>query len=219
VSAMPSFRDRQEAGHLLGERYRQHSSFQRDALVLGLVRGGAVVAQSLAAAAGLGWDILIVRKIGAPHQPEYAVGAFCEPDCVLYNTEALRSLRLDAEWQQAAAAAARRQCAALQVELRGGAGLPELAGRQVVLTDDGIATGLSMFAAIAAVRQQAAGLLVAAPVIAPEARQRMEQDGLQVLCLAAPAGFRAVGQYYNDFSAVSSSQVSTLLAARTPASI
>lgn len=215
MTAQLPFHSREEAGAQLGERLRTSMAAGSDSLVLGLVRGGAVIAKYLAQSAGLPWDILIVRKIGAPHQPEYAVGAFAEPDTSLFNTEALQALRLDENWQTQAAARAARQCLILQQELRGSATLPVIAGRHIVLCDDGIATGFSMFAAIAAVRQAGAvEITIAVPVLAPDAKARFSQMDLRLVYLACPAGFHAVGQYYLDFRPVSSDEVRRLLDAR-----
>jgi len=216
VSVKLPFRNRAEAGRLLGEMLAADAAAAPDSLALGLVRGGAVIAQQLAAAARLSWDILIVRKIGAPYQPEYAVGAYAEPGATLFNPEALHSLHLDKQWQEQAAARAAQQCTALQQELRGGQGAPDLRGRHVVLTDDGIATGFSMFAAIEAAHQAgAAQITVAVPVLAPAAKADLMKMDLSLVYLACPAQFHAVGQFYVDFGPVTSAEVRALLDQRT----
>jgi putative phosphoribosyl transferase len=215
MSAGLPFPDRVQAGRVLGEALRSQLTPPDDALILGLVRGGAVIAAQAAQSANLAWDILIVRKIGAPHQPEYALGAYVESGGHLLNEDVIRGMGLSQQWSDEALRRAARECAALHEELRAGAPPPELAGRFVILTDDGMATGLTMLAAIAAVQHAGASETCAAvPVLAREGPALLREAGVRCAYLAIPPDFRAVGQYYTNFQPVSSSEVRALLAAR-----
>jgi predicted phosphoribosyltransferase len=186
-----------------------------DSIVLGLVRGGAVVARAVAAACSLPWDVFVVRKIGAPDQPEYAVGAVCETGRYITNQSAIDLMHLDDEWVNRAVEAATARCLALSRELRTEVSAPDLEQKRVVLVDDGIATGLTMRAAIAGVRRSSAReVLVAVPVLAPDALRMLRSLEVPAIYLAAPAGFRAVGQYYADFRPVTTTEVVELLSER-----
>ncbi len=216
MNASLPFADRAEAGRLLGAAIKLELSPPPDALILGLVRGGAVVAAELALAVGMEWDVMIVRKVGAPRQPEYALGAYAESGGYLLNEEVIERLGLTQQWRDAALQHAAQECAALHAELRQSAAPPMLAGRSVVLTDDGMATGLTMFAAIdAAKRAHAAEVCVAIPVLARDCPALLRQAGVRFTYLACPADFQAVGQYYRDFHPVSSAEVRDLLAGRS----
>lgn len=209
------FSDRREAGHLLGTRLAAEFALDSGTLTLGLVRGGAVIACYLAGAAGLAWDILLVRKLGAPHQPEYAIGAFAEPGLVQVNAAVMAEMGLDAVWLAATRARAEQECAHLHRELRGDRPAPALRSRDLVLCDDGMATGLTMQAAIAAVRGAGAGrIIVAVPVLPSDAVSMLERLKVELCYLACPSSFTAVGQFYSDFSAVASQEVRQLLGNR-----
>jgi putative phosphoribosyl transferase len=210
------FADRAEAGKLLGAAVREKLEPQGGALVLGLVRGGAAVACKLAEAAGLRWDVLIVRKIGAPHQPEYALGAYAESGGYMLNEDVIHDMRLPQEWREQALRRAAEECHALHDELRGGAEPPALQGRQLILTDDGMATGLTMLTAIDAARRAGAEeVCVAVPVLARDGPALLREAGVRFTYLACPADFHAVGQFYRDFHAVSSLEVQEMLASRS----
>jgi putative phosphoribosyl transferase len=215
MSVTLPFADRTQAGQLLAEAVRVELAPPADALVLGLVRGGAVVAAHLAQAAGLAWDVLIVRKIGAPRQPEYALGAYAESGAYLLNEEVIERMGLAQAWRDKALRQAAQECAALHKELRGGAPPPALTGRHVILTDDGMATGLTMLAALDAARRAGASeVCVAVPVLARDGPALLREARVRFTYLACPPEFHAVGQFYSDFAPVSSSEVRELLAAR-----
>ncbi len=202
------FADRSEAGRRLAERLTSHA----DALVLALPRGGVPVAYEIAKALNAPLDVVVVRKIGAPHQPEYALGALveaAEPILVL-NPEA-RGFERHIE----------RACARQRVELerrrelyRGSRSRHEVAGREVIVVDDGIATGASLRAALTALRQAGARCIIAAVPVAP-ADSVAELEGLadEIVVLATPDPFMAVGHFYADFSQTSDDEVVRLLAA------
>jgi putative phosphoribosyl transferase len=209
------FADREDAGRKLGLKLSLDLTLSSSALVLGLVRGGAITAEAVAAELGLPWDVLIVRKIGAPQQPEYAVGAYAESGAKLLNENAVQLLGLDEVWLERASRQASAECERLHRELRGELDKPELMGREIVLTDDGMATGSSMRAAIQATRAaHAARIVVAVPVLAPEARSMLEREGVEHCYLGCPLDFHAVGQFYADFRPVGSAQVRAALMSR-----
>jgi putative phosphoribosyl transferase len=159
--------------------------------------------------------VFIVRKVGAPDQPEYAVGAVCENGRYITNQSALDMLGLDDDWVSNSVMDAAARCNKLSIELRAAAPAPRIKDRDIVLVDDGIATGLTMRAAIAGARSAGASrIIVAVPVLSPDALAMLRSMGLEICYLSAPAGFRAVGQYYSSFDPVAASQVVELLAAR-----
>lgn len=215
MSALLPFADRAQAGQLLAPAVVAELAPPAEALVLGLVRGGAVVAAHLAQAAGLAWDVLIVRKIGAPRQPEYALGAYAESGAYLLNEDVIEHMGLAQTWRDQALRQAAQECSALHTELRGTAPPPVLSGRWVILTDDGMATGLTMLAAVDAARRAGASeVCVAVPVLARDGPALLREAQARFTYLACPPDFHAVGQFYDDFTPVSSSEVRELLAAR-----
>lgn len=215
MSPLLPFANRAQAGQLLAEALRAELAPPNDALVLGLVRGGAIVAAHLAEAVGLAWDIMIVRKIGAPRQPEYALGAYAESGAYLLNEEMIEHMGLSQAWRDQALRQAAQECTALNTELRGSMPPPKLTGRYVILTDDGMATGLTMLVALDAARRAGASdVCVAVPVLARDGPALLREAQVRFTYLACPPEFHAVGQYYSDFMPVSSSQVHDLLAAR-----
>jgi putative phosphoribosyl transferase len=182
-----------------------------DVLVLGLPRGGVPVAHAVASALAAPLDVFVVRKLGAPQQPELALGAIASGGTIVLNDDIVRQLGVDATRLQPIIDAQRREVDARERRYRGQRPPLDLNGRTVVLVDDGLATGATMRAAIAAVRSAAAAMIVAVPVAAPEAvaELRGEVDRLEVV--STPPGFAAVGLWYRDFRQVSDEEVRRLL--------
>jgi putative phosphoribosyl transferase len=207
------FRDRKAAGRLLAERLKT-MSLDRP-VVLALPRGGVPVGFEIVTALGAPLDLVLVRKIGAPDQPELALGAVVDgsrPEIVL-NEDIVRHLAVPEAWIEAAA---ERQLAEIERRRRlyfaGRARVP-LAGRTAIVVDDGIATGATMEAALHATRRAApAQLVLAVPVAPPDTLERLRQEVDKVVCLAAPAFFGAVGSFYEDFDQVEDETVADLLA-------
>ena len=201
----PLFTNRAEAGQKLAGALRP---LPDDAIVVGLARGGAVVAAALARALGRQLDVLAVRKIGHPAQPEYALGAVAasgEP--YIRGHESLTS---DDIRDGVAAAAA--EAASLDAALHAGSQALSLAGKPCVLTDDGLATGATMQAAARwAQRGGAREITVAVPVGARRTVAALERVVDRVVCLESPRGFVAVGLYYEDFRQVDNAEVVRLL--------
>ncbi|WP_249932965.1 phosphoribosyltransferase family protein [Blastococcus sp. CCUG 61487] len=208
------FRDRVEAGRALAMRLAELAG--PDLVVLGLPRGGVVVAAEVAAALGGALDIVVVRKVGVPGRPELAMGAVAAAGEEL---ETVRDARVLASAAVDEATFERARSQEL-VELRrredayrqGRPPMP-LTGRRVVLVDDGLATGSTMRAAVAAVRREKPARLVAAvPVGSPAACAALATEVDEVACLWAPGSFRAVGQAYDDFRPTTDDEVREALA-------
>jgi len=207
------FTNRTAAGQILGARLA-HLRGQRP-LVLGIPRGGVPVAAPVAAATEGDLDVILVRKLRSPGAPEVAMGAVDEAGHVLRLHPGHVS---DAAWE----AEVRTQAAAIRARrtlLSGVRPAVPLRGRVVVLVDDGVATGATMRAAVAAAKRQgAARVVVALPVAAADAVAPLEAAADEVVCLHVPAWFTGVGACYDDFGEVSDAEVVALLRPTTPAS-
>ena len=209
----PRFPDRRAAGRALA-RQIQHLAGP-DTIILGLPRGGLPVADEVAQALQAPLDIILVRKIGMPMNPELAMGAIAGPEgkTQVLNTELVRFYGIDAATIEAQAAPERAELARRRklwgTRLQPGG----LRGKVVVLVDDGIATGATMRAAIAAVRaDQPRRVVVAAPVAAPDTLEVMSRLADEVVCLSAPSDFTAVGRHYASFPQLGDDEVRTILA-------
>jgi putative phosphoribosyl transferase len=205
------FSDRRDAGVKLAAalgRYRD----QKGVLVLGLPRGGVTVADEVARALHAPLDILIVRKIGFPTNPELAVGAVAETGAVVLNQQIISGYGVRQDYLDRETARQREEIARRKELYRGGRGIPPLAGKTVILIDDGVATGATMKAAIAALRQEEPARLVAAlPVASPDAEREIGRMVDELVCLHAPFGFMAVGGYYRNFDQVEDAEVVEML--------
>jgi putative phosphoribosyl transferase len=202
------FRDRVDAGQQLAVALAAYAHAP-DALVLGVPRGGVIVAAEVARELGLPLDVIVVRKIGAPGNPEFAVGAVDEGGNIVDSggTWASESY-LRAEAEVGRAEIARRLAA-----YRSGRRPLELAGKTAVLVDDGIATGMTLRAAVASLRHRGAGrVIVAAPVAAPGAIGALTEAVDELIVLSAPDGFYAVGQFYRVFDQTEDAEVISALA-------
>jgi putative phosphoribosyl transferase len=206
--AAPLFEDRREAGRLLGAELRDRWP-GGDAVVIGLARGGVEVAAEVASALGAPLDVLAVRKVGLPWQPEYAIGAATPGDGVYLRS---RGGLTRVEFEQAVAQA-KRKAEALDARLRGKRPAVELRGVRAVLVDDGLATGATMFAAIRwARRRDARRVVVGVPVAAAQTVDLIRAQADEVVCLYELEDFGAVGLWYGDFTQVSDDEVVALLA-------
>ena len=209
--ALP-FRDRVQAGRMLAralEAYRGRG----DVLVLALPRGGVPVACEIAAALGAQVDLMIVRKLGTPGQEELAMGAIASGGIRVLNEDVVGPLGISEMALAQVEARERREIERREREYRGERPRPAVAGRCVVLVDDGVATGATMRAAIAGLRrQQPARLVVAVPVAPPETVEVLKAEADEVVCLAAPEIFMAIGRWYIDFAQLSDDDVRECLA-------
>lgn len=206
------FRDRSEAGRLLAQRLGDYAN-RSDVLVLALPRGGVPVAREIAQQLRAPLDVFLVRKLGVPWHRELAMGAIASGGIEVLNDEVVRLYGIPRHVLDAVAAAEAEELDRRMREYRGVRPLPELAGRIVVLVDDGIATGSTMRAAITAVRrQQPAAIIVAVPVAAVETCEALRHEVDRLVCLITPPTFTAVGDWYDDFAQTSDEQVRTHLA-------
>jgi putative phosphoribosyl transferase len=206
------FRDRSEAGRLLAQRLGDYAN-RSDVLVLALPRGGVPVAREIAQQLRAPLDVFLVRKLGVPWHRELAMGAIASGGIEVLNDEVVRLYGIPRHVLDAVAAAEAEELDRRMREYRGVRPLPELAGRIVVLVDDGIATGSTMRAAITAVRrQQPAAIIVAVPVAAVETCEALRHEVDRLVCLITPPTFAAVGDWYDDFAQTSDEQVRTHLA-------
>jgi predicted phosphoribosyltransferase len=206
------FDNRVEAGRALARSLSAYRGAP-DAIVLALPRGGVPVGFEVAQALGLPLDVLVVRKLGLPGQPELAMGAIATGGALVLNEEVLRfaggrEVALEQVRQREQLELERRER-----QYRGGRPPLQLAGRTGILIDDGLATGATMEVAVRALRGLGATrIVVAVPVASSEARDRIAEVADEVVCLETPRFFSAVGQWYRDFGQTSDEEVSELLA-------
>ena len=204
------FADREEAGEQLAEKMKAHS--WDNPLFLALPRGGVVVARSLQRQLGGELDLYITRKIGAPSQPELAIGAVAGDGSKVLDYNLIRRLNISEDYVEKKAASEQEEIERRMQVYRGERPLPEYAGRQVVLVDDGVATGSTVMAAIQGLKEHdPAELMVAVPVGPPDTIDRIacEVDG--VFFVDAPPSFMAVGQFYVRFAQVQDQEVIDIL--------
>ena len=205
------FHDRTSAGRALARRLRPYAA-RPDVLVLALPRGGVPVAYEVARTLGAPLDVFLVRKLGVPGQEELAMGAIATGGVRVVNPEVVRALGLPREVLDAAAAAEQRELERRERAYRDDRPLPEVRGRAVILIDDGLATGTTMRAAVAALRQQGpARIVVAVPVAAASSCEDLRDLVDEVFCLQTPEPFYAVGSWYEDFTQTSDAEVHALL--------
>ena len=205
------FESRKEAGRLLAKELIG-SQADKKTVVLGLPRGGVVVAEQVARLLNLPLDVILLRKLPYPPQPELAVGAVAEHGAVFINEEFRKAAREDSSWLEEIVREQRaviRERARLYRPHRRSA---DLRGKTVLLVDDGIATGATMKAAIQAARAAGASrVVVAIPVAAPSSIRELQAEADEVVCLDAPEDFYAVGQAYQSFDQVSDEEVISIL--------
>ncbi len=203
------FDDRLDAGRQLAAAVADRVRGE-DVVVLGLPRGGVPVAACLAAALHAPLDVLLVRKVGHPRHPEFAIGAVAEGGVEVHDEAAQR--RLPRAVVADAVGRARHELRERANRYRGVAPPVPVEGRTVVVVDDGLATGATARSALRAVRaRRPARLVLAVPVASPRGLQTVRGAADDVVCLGAPADFRAVGNHYRDFSATTDDEVRALL--------
>jgi putative phosphoribosyl transferase len=210
------FQDRSDAGRQLAEELVSYAE-RDDVIVLGLPRGGVPVAFEVAQRLGLPLDVFVVRKLGVPGHEELAMGAIAPGGVRVLNEDVLHVIPDVQAIIEMVAAIEGEELERRERNYRGDRPPPDLKDRIVILIDDGLATGASMRAAVAALRQQgAAKIIVAVPVGAPSTCQDLKNGADEVICLQTPVAFIGVGQYYADFSQTTDEEVRELLAASPP---
>jgi putative phosphoribosyl transferase len=206
------FRDRREAGRRLAAELADYAG-RPDVLVLALPRGGVPVAFEVARALAAPLDVFLVRKLGVPGHEELAMGAIATGGVRLLNEEVVRSLRIPPGVIERVAAIEGEELERRERAYRGNRPAPEVRGRTVILIDDGLATGASMRAAVAALRQQQpAKIVVAVPIAAPSTCEEFRDEVDETVCAVTPEPFYAVGLWYEDFSQTTDEEVHDLLA-------
>jgi putative phosphoribosyl transferase len=205
------FPNRSVAGRLLAERLRAYAG--RDAvIVLALPRGGVPVGYEVAQALGVELDVLIVRKLGVPQQPELAMGAIASGGARYLNQEVLQLAHVSEAQLRQVVAAETAELERREHLYRGDRPPPVISGRTVIVVDDGMATGASMRAAVLALRsKRPTHIVVAVPVAPEDAGARLQDAADEFVCLQNPHLFYAVGQFYQDFEQTSDQQVRALL--------
>jgi putative phosphoribosyl transferase len=211
MSRGPRFADRSDAGRRLAERLTQYAG-RDDVVVLGLPRGGVPVAFEVARSLGVPLDVFVVRKLGVPGHEELAMGAIASGGVRVLNADVLAATLVPPEAVEAVAARELERVEAQERAYRGERQPTDVHGRVVILVDDGLATGATMRAAVAALRDRGAGRIVVAVPTAPiETCEALRREVDEILCALTPDPFMAVGLWYRDFAPVSDEQVRELL--------
>jgi predicted phosphoribosyltransferase len=206
------YRDRTEAGRYLATQLTDYAG-RPDVLVLALPRGGVPVAFEVARELRAPLDIFLVRKLGVPGHEELAMGAIATGGVRVLNEDVMSYLRIAGEVVDAVAADELRELERRERAYRGDAAAPDVRGKTVILVDDGLATGSTMRAAAAALRQQQpARIVVAVPVSSPQVCDEYRMGVDEIVCAVTPEPFHAVGQWYEDFSQTTDEEVRDLLA-------
>lgn len=211
------FRDRHDAGRQLAESLLAYRNVP-DLLVLGLPRGGVVVGNEVARALGAPLDVLVVRKLGVPGHEELAMGAIASGGIRFLNQSVLRHADIPMAVIDAVTAREAAELERREALYRAGRPPLQVQGRTVLLVDDGVATGSTLRAAIAALRQMQVGkLIVALPVGPADTCAQLTREADVVVCMHTPRPFYGVGQWYVDFGQTSDDEVQALLASDGPA--
>jgi predicted phosphoribosyltransferase len=206
------YRDRRDAGRRLAAALLPYAN-RRDVVVLALPRGGVPVGFEVAAALGAPLDVFVVRKLGLPGREELAMGALASGGVRVLDEDLIRVAGVSTDEVQRVTDAERAELDRRERRYRGDRPFPEVRGKTVILVDDGLATGASMRAAVAALRMEGpARIVVAVPVAAAETCDAFESIADDIVCAVTPESFQAVGLWYDDFSQTTDDEVRELLA-------
>jgi len=208
------FRDRDEAGELLGRDLARRLAARDDAVVLALPRGGVPVGYAVARALGAPLDVFIVRKLGVPGHEELAMGAIASGGVRVLNQDVLNYLPVSQRMIDAVAAREQQELERREREYRGARPPLDVKEKTVIVVDDGLATGSTMRAAVAALRKmEPKRIIVAVPVAAESTCNDFRAEGIadEVVCLRTPEPFQAVGLWYSDFDQTTDDEVHELL--------
>jgi putative phosphoribosyl transferase len=205
------FPDRRAAGKKLAEKLAKYAH-QPDLLVLALPRGGVPVAYEIARALSAPLDVFLVRKLGVPNDEELAMGAIASGGVRVLNKEVTSRFQFPQSVIDEVASREQKELERREYLYRGGQSAPDVQGRTVILTDDGLATGATMRAAATALRQRGPGkIIIAVPVGAAETCDEFRNEVDEIVCVATPQPFMAVGAWYSEFSQISDDEVRELL--------
>lgn len=205
------FADRAEAGRQVASKLKGYAC-RPDVLVLGIPRGGIAVAFEVAQALGAPMDVFLSRKLGVPGQQELAFGALASGGVRVLDQDLIRELNISSREIERITQTARAELARREHVYREGRSAAQVAGKTVLLVDDGIATGASTMAAIETLRQlNPARLVLAVPVAPASTCKRLREKVDELVCVQSPERFYAIGQFYDDFSQVSDEEVIELL--------
>jgi putative phosphoribosyl transferase len=206
------FRDRIEAGRLLGRELAARFVHVDDAIVLALPRGGVPVGYEVAKALGAPLDVFIVRKLGVPGHEELAMGAIASSGVRVLNRDVLDYARVTQQQLDAVAAREERELARREAEYRGNRAPLDVRDRTVIIVDDGLATGSTMRAAVQSLRaMEPERVIVAVPVGAAQTCEDFREIADEIVCLRTPEPFEAVGLWYDDFTQTTDAEVHALL--------
>ena len=210
------FENRRDAGRQLARALQKYDHAE-NTVVLALPRGGVPVADEVAWALSLPLDLWLVRKLGAPGQKELAMGAIAAGGVRVLNDSVIQNLGVSPEEIDTVCAAEERELARRNHLYRGGRPAPDLAGRTVIIVDDGLATGASMHAAVKSLRAAGAKkIVVAVPACAMESCETLVDDAEEIICFHTPEPFWSVGQCYHDFSQTEDAEVLQIMAQYRP---
>jgi predicted phosphoribosyltransferase len=206
------YRDRRDGGRQLAAALAQYAN-RRDVIVLALPRGGVPVGFEVATQLGAPLEVFVVRKLGVPGHEELAMGALASGGVRVLDEDLIRVAGVSAEEVQRITEAEQAELDRREREYRGDRPFPDVRGKTAILVDDGLATGASMRAAVAALRLDGpARIVVAVPVAAPETCDAFQSIADDVVCPVTPESFQAVGLWYDDFSQTTDDEVHELLA-------
>jgi putative phosphoribosyl transferase len=204
------FKDRKDAGRQLAERLKEYQN-RKGVVVLALPRGGAVTGKEIARAIEAPLDVLIVRKLGFPGQEELAMGAISETGAIVFNQRVI-SHGVSEKYIEDAISVQKKEIERRISLYRGGRRLGSLDGKTIILVDDGAATGATMKAAIATLKEEKiTRLVIAIPVSPQDTAEEFREVADELVCLYTPEDFMAVGNYYQDFTQVNDKEVAELL--------
>lgn len=208
---MSFFNNRTDAGKRLAKRLSEYAN-REDVLILALPRGGVPVAFEVAKELNVKMDVFIVRKLGVPGNEELAMGAIASGNIRVLNEDVVRSFGIPQKVIDEATAKERKELERRERMYRGNRTTPKISGSTVILIDDGLATGATMRAAVAAVKtQNPAKVIIAVPVAAPDTCSFFGNEVDEVICVATPEPFYGVGAWYEDFSQTTDKEVCELL--------
>ncbi len=205
------FSNREEAGKILGVKVKE-KGYGKDSLVLGIPRGGVVVAKEVAKILKCELDIIIPRKLRSPFNPELAFGAISDDESLVIDESLVSLLNISQEFIEQEKKTQLEEIKRRRKKYNMDKLLPDMKGKTVILVDDGIATGATMKAGVISVKKKKPEkIIVAIPVASPQSVEELKEITDEVICLYAPAYFAAVGQFYTEFSQTSDDEVIEIL--------